>query len=282
MDPITGAALIGGGSTLLGGFADYFSDERQRRDNDTYYRMSREDQERERALQKEFAQNGVKWRMEDAERAGVHPLYALGASGASYSPTISTFAPQPVRSSAGDSIRSMGQDVSRAMFATRTQHEREVMSLQLEGMKLDNEYKRRTLPRTSQIGPSFPSSSGLNYIDGQGNSGQSMVQEIPVRISVSEPGNRAQDAGSITDYALTRTPTGMAVVPSKDAKERIEDQIVPETMWAIRNNIVPFFKGHKPPDPAHHKLPYGAYKWEWDWTAQEFRPKYPGRNMRID
>lgn len=37
-------------------------------------------------LQREFAQNGIQWRVEDAKKAGIHPLYALGANTASYTP----------------------------------------------------------------------------------------------------------------------------------------------------------------------------------------------------
>ncbi len=38
------------------------------------------------AAQKEFAQNGIQWRTADAKAAGLHPLYAIGASGATYTP----------------------------------------------------------------------------------------------------------------------------------------------------------------------------------------------------
>lgn len=37
-------------------------------------------------FQKEFAQNGIQWRVEDAKAAGLHPLFALGASTPSFSP----------------------------------------------------------------------------------------------------------------------------------------------------------------------------------------------------
>lgn len=36
--------------------------------------------------QKEFAQNAIQWRVADAKKAGLHPLYALSGGGASYSP----------------------------------------------------------------------------------------------------------------------------------------------------------------------------------------------------
>lgn len=37
-------------------------------------------------LQKEFAQNSIQWKVQDAMKAGLHPLAALGASGYSASP----------------------------------------------------------------------------------------------------------------------------------------------------------------------------------------------------
>lgn len=44
------------------------------------------------ALQKEFAQKGIQWRVDDAKAAGLHPIYALGGSAANYSPVSASFA----------------------------------------------------------------------------------------------------------------------------------------------------------------------------------------------
>lgn len=38
-------------------------------------------------LQREFAQNSIQWRVEDAKKAGLHPLFALSGQGASFSPS---------------------------------------------------------------------------------------------------------------------------------------------------------------------------------------------------
>jgi len=46
-------------------------------------------------LQKDFAQHGIRWRVEDAKAAGIHPLAAVGAAGASYSPSIPLIDPLP-------------------------------------------------------------------------------------------------------------------------------------------------------------------------------------------
>lgn len=47
---------------------------------------AREQQTRNEQLQREFAQHGIAWRVEDARQAGVHPMYALGGGGAAFSP----------------------------------------------------------------------------------------------------------------------------------------------------------------------------------------------------
>ena len=60
LDPVTGAALIGGGASIMGGL------------------MGQNSARQDRKMQKEFAQHGVRWRVADAEAAGIHPLAALG------------------------------------------------------------------------------------------------------------------------------------------------------------------------------------------------------------
>lgn len=59
-------------------------------------------------LQREFAQNAISWKVADAKRAGIHPLYALGAPTMGYS---------PVSVGGGMEMPDMGQDISRALNA---------------------------------------------------------------------------------------------------------------------------------------------------------------------
>jgi len=147
-------ALIGAGASLLGTF---FGNQQRA-----------EGQNREIELQKEFAQNGLRWKIEDAERAGIHPLAALGATGASYSPvglgandTAAGF------SAAGDSF-------SRAIDATRTSGERAtaydqtVQKLSLTRMGLENELLASQIAQVRQAGhnPPFPSGSPAPFDTG--------------------------------------------------------------------------------------------------------------------
>lgn len=93
--------------------------------------------------QKQFAKNAIRWKVEDANKAGVHPLFALGANTTSFSP-VSVGDTNPYQGMA-----SAGQDLSRAFAATKTSDERafslRVAETQLEGLNLDNEIKRATL-----------------------------------------------------------------------------------------------------------------------------------------
>lgn len=118
-------------------------------------------------LQRDFAQMGIQWKVEDANRAGIHPLYALGAQTHSFSPV--SIGDQPTTNYARD-MGAMGQDLTRAINATRTQSQRDeafektVKGLQLEKATLENDALRTNIAssvqRLKQTGsPPMPSSA---------------------------------------------------------------------------------------------------------------------------
>lgn len=72
--------------------------------------------DREYGRQKEFAQNGITWRVEDAKRAGIHPLYAIGANTPTYSPQAA------VGTDFG--LSAAGQNIGRAIEAGQTARQR--------------------------------------------------------------------------------------------------------------------------------------------------------------
>lgn len=218
-------------------------------------------------LQREFAQMGIRWRVEDARRAGIHPLAALGAHVSSPSPSF-------ISSDSSTAWRQMGQDFSRAIQSTRTNTERQeaAANLALENAKLQNDLLRVQIKQIDQVPPALP--DARHMIDGQGNAyvTSSAVVPQPLRPTSSEPGAPARDVGAVPDYAFARTRRGYAVVPSKDVKERVEDQIVPEILWALRNHLVPAISGLDAPDPRRYPLPEGFDHWKWSPLHQEFRP----------
>lgn len=132
-------SLIAAGSSLLGGLLGKSSADKAREASE---RMAAQNIQ----LQKDFAQSGIQWRVEDARKAGVHPLFALGAQTHSFSPvSIDGGADM----SMANAVSNMGQDIGRAVNAARSSPERavalEAARLSLEGAKLDNDIKRMSL-----------------------------------------------------------------------------------------------------------------------------------------
>lgn len=149
-------ALLGAGASLIGGF---LGREGAREANAANLAMA----ERNIALQREFATHGVRWKVADAQKAGVHPLYALGASTTSFSPVsvgaVNEAAPM------ANAMHAMGQNVSRAAAAYEGPSARvaavdgvlraqsvQSNALQLENMSLQNQILRSRLATLNQPG----------------------------------------------------------------------------------------------------------------------------------
>lgn len=131
--------------------------------------------------QKEFAQMGIQWRVEDAKAAGLHPVFALNGGGAAFSsPSVSTSGSYGVE----NSLQDLGQNVSRAVAAQETPEQREVrlMNFKVQESNITrNEaeaaYYRAQEAKIRGAGPGMPSTllgpSGQNVTSGTGQ--QSVV-----------------------------------------------------------------------------------------------------------
>lgn len=144
-------SLISGAADLVGGLLGRKSAEKANKEN--------------AANQKEFAQNSVQWRVADAQKAGVSPLFALGMSPMSYSP-----------SSVGDtslssSISNMGQNIGRAVSATtgpQGRFDATVQALTVKRMGLENDLLASQINQINQ--PGNPPAIGASHlIAGQGD-----------------------------------------------------------------------------------------------------------------
>lgn len=260
--------LIAAGSSLLGGLLGKSSADSARASTEA---LARENI----AQQREFAQHGLTWKIDDAFRnaSRVHPIYSLGSAGASFSPVSAAF---PADTSMPNALASAGQDIGRAVNATSTSTQRGdafskvAQTLQLEKMGLENEVLRTEIAsktgRLRQVAmPPFPSPADNWMIPGQAES--SLTKSKPLDVT---PGVRSQpnlEGGAITDTGMARTNDGWAPVPSKDVKERIEDNMPQEWMHFFRNNILPSLGKNMSPPPF--AAPAGK-----DWWFNTFRQEY--------
>jgi len=233
--------VIAAGASLLGGIFGQRSQEKMA--------------EKNIQLQKDFAQQGIQWKVADAKAAGIHPLYALGAQ-------THSFAPVSIGDSLSPAIANAGQDIGRAVNAVATGSERTagiskaLEALALERAGLENEVLRSQIRRNNGAGtpPPAPLPGTQWLIPGQG---ETTIPDIPGTIvdkglarSGVDPTAGYREVGALPDVGYTYTPGGgYWPVPSKDVKERIEDIMPAEWAWAMRNMVGPAFGMNQAPPP---------------------------------
>lgn len=156
--------LLSVGTSLLGGLLGKSA-------TDKANEINTQNQLRQEALQREFAQSGIQWKVEDAKKAGIHPLYALGANTVSYAPNVVGNVPD---TSLPNALAKSGQDISRSLEATRTADQSSAaftktsQDLQLQNAALQNDLLATQIAKMrGQLGPNMPALSDRNAIDGQ-------------------------------------------------------------------------------------------------------------------
>lgn len=242
--------------------------------NETILENARLDREQ----QLDFAQQGIRWRVEDAQAAGVHPLYSLGASLPTYSPSPINI--NPVES-LGSSLATAGQGVSRAIAATASDKMRKtgaLATLSVERGELENEFIRSKIAlNRAQLGPPLPSAVPQSAMPGQGDYSPGSVQGgfnvNPVDIPAVQPGVPSQQAGAMPEITWVRTSTGFQPVPNREAFEDADIGNPSAWSWYWRNQILPTagISGNPPPD---NFLPRHAIGWRWSPNSQEWQPRY--------
>lgn len=178
-------AILGAAGSLAGGL---LSAKSQKDANKAAERQN----EQNIALQKEFAQSGIQWKVKDAEAAGVHPLFALGAN-------THSFSPSSVGGGATDFsfLGETGQNIGRAIDSTRSTPASRIAlqasQIQLEGLQLDNDLKRTQLASAlalnNQAGghPGLPGPFTRSHVPGQADSGQEDPTLTPAQHMLRQP-----------------------------------------------------------------------------------------------
>lgn len=238
-------SIISGISGVIGGLFGQNSQEKMARENIRQ--------------QREFAQHGISWKVADAQRAGIHPIYALGA------PTHS-FSPVSIGDSLGPGIRQAGQDIGRAINSTSSPGQRmtaemaAAAALNLEKGGLENELLRTQIARLKQtVNPPLPEPGQRYGIPGQGATAQPGKIDEKTERSGWNPSDPSTESHAIADIGWARSSDNTwALAPSKDMKQRIEDMNFYELQHFVRNMGSQFLdnfsvagsKGPFPPPPG--------------------------------
>jgi hypothetical protein len=237
--------------------------------------------------QKEFAQNGIRWKVEDAKRAGIHPLYALGASTQGYSPSGGYDGDYGI----ADAAAQFGQGFERAQQAKMTKEERERQDVRdaIQDMAAleDLNQKRRmndaqirlanseifrnfalstNALRKTGLPPAMPGGSG-GVIDGQSESyatGQTTPEISEVVTSLA--GLPSVQAGSPPDVRFYKTRTGRTPLPTEESADAMDAAFLSGLQWSFRNNVLPYLANFLPIEDSHRRdgeyydLIFGEYR----------------------
>ncbi len=257
-------------------------------------------------MQKEFAQNSIRWRVADAKAAGIHPLYALGASSASFSPIQGYGGDYGI----SDAFNTFSQGIDRAAQAKMTREERDRLqaneeinqtfqlammdrAARLEDSKInlmESEVLRNKIAfmvalRNASRVPSMPSfSTGIDgsVISGQGDSypsvsGQGSIIDVkPSEREANAPGSPGASAASIPDHSFVAAGDGgYAMVRSSDIADRLDDDLVGNILWNLRNYGNAYFDNPKYAPPKAW-LPKGASYWVFNSGRGEWYPNTHG------
>lgn len=153
------------GASLLSTGLNFFQGNENRQAQERFNAQQLQIAQQNLAQQREFAQHGVSWKVEDAKAAGINPLAALGAQTTSFSPiSLGGEAPK------SEAFSNMGQDLQRAFKAASTAGMREeadnaeLRKLNLEKASLENDVLRQEINSkqmrngrlNAQVGPPLP------------------------------------------------------------------------------------------------------------------------------
>lgn len=153
-------SIISAGSSLLGGLLGKSSADKQMK------------------MQTKFAKNGIQWRVEDAKKAGIHPLAALGASTSAYSPINNGF---------GDAVaqagNALGQEAS-AQAERKRQEPLTSLNSKLIASSIDTNQAQAELYRAQAL-----STAAQARNQAQGAVGGLNGDVKPMYIRVADPRN---------------------------------------------------------------------------------------------
>lgn len=176
-------SIIAAGASLLGGMMASHSSNKATEATQDANNASQALVREQLDFQKEYTKNSIQWRVEDAKKAGLHPMVAAGLSPTSFSPV--SYTPTSYQPSDYSWVGDIGQNLNYAATKAKTSKQQgEMLDLQVQGLQLDNEYKRAqidslkadTLASTiasdqALRSPAAPDlNGGSNLIGGQNNS----------------------------------------------------------------------------------------------------------------
>jgi len=190
--------------------------------------MSKNEADQNRKFQKKAMKKGIQWRVQDAEKAGISPLYALGAP---------TFSPAVTMSGMPEAMAQAGQDIGRAADAVldkdekATAYTKSVQALSLQRMGLENELLSSQIAKIRQAGSPPAAPGARELIPGQSSTAIGKVKTDPDvgPLGLKIPGHN----GAPIDFVTGPTSNAQTIADQYgDAAQEIYG------MWRLANDAL--------------------------------------------
>lgn len=179
-----------------------------------------------RALQREFAQNSIQWRVADAKKAGIHPLYSLGANTPTYTPqSMDSFGYSQI----SQGVRDISNSVSAYNVAKNQRLQNELLESQIQAQQLSNKALKDSLKDSlksqhsrhmEQIAPAIAD------VPTKKNSKNS----LPYGRSEVKSESSYQKVPSDNPYGK------VTLIPDKDAMDWYSEGLLNQFQWHMRNS----------------------------------------------
>lgn len=208
---VIGAGL---GSTVGGGI----DSNQANKTTQGYYNSQMNLARQQMQFQQDYAKSVMQWRVEDAKKAGVHPMAALGMSNPSYSPVSLPSIPSSAGIDASFNPMEFGQSLNYAATKAKDrQQQAQMVGLQMRGLELDNEFKQAQIDalKVDTLASSIASDQAL-----------SSPASPPVNNlnPVGDPASPFMDKPIIRDgWLLDEKGRKISIIPSDALKGRTED-----------------------------------------------------------
>lgn len=266
--------------------------------------LARETRAYNEAMQREFAQMGIRWRVEDAKAAGLHPLFALSGGGAAFAPSPQLVHGAPPRLEAAEEVAprgstfmsQMGQDLGRALAAQLDPVQRAERALQLELLEkqVATEDARAAYYRSQAVRESGTKglASGTVYYGDLPEAAHVIdypwlndtVRAVPVDQDSTVSGDRDTAAGRTPAWRTVHAFGGEVRLPAPQVSEAMEaagEVIAP--LMTLAENV----RYHRWLDPAFEFLSMGASALRRAWRRTPFwrgpsRGKSKGGHFEYD
>lgn len=229
-----------------------------------------------------WMQNALRWRVEDARRAGIHPLAAIGSP--IQSAQVPSISVGDSGGGVGGALADMGQNLSRAASAFMSndaKYETTLRTLQVERGELENQILVEQLKQLRAPGspPDFPDVLGPTNRPYPPNSPVSVVplgpppaaqasgvtEVDPSKVFTHDPGRPGMQAGYNPESRWQRNELGGIDRMPGEAWQMDDPGAPGYVTWQLRNSILPalpFGQRALPSPPRKYEQP-GQTGWQY-------------------